>query len=121
MSATMVLGLIGSLIIVAVLLEMLRRHSLREKYAVLWFLVALGVLGVSAFPGSLNWAAEVVGVEVPANLLFFAASMVLLVLTLQHSYELGRLEEKTRTLAEEVALLRLSLEEQGRDRLDPDD
>lgn len=121
MSATMVLGLIGSLIIVAVLLEMLRRHSLREKYAVLWFLVALGVLGVSAFPGALSWAAELVGVEVPANLLFFAASMVLLVLTLQHSYELGRLEEKTRTLAEEVALLRLSVEEQGRDRLDQDD
>ena len=41
--------------------------------------------------------------QVPANLLFFLGSLVLLVLTLQHSYELGRLEEKTRTLAEELA------------------
>ena len=31
-------------------------------------------------------------------------------LTLQHSYELGRLEEKTRVLAEEVGLLRLELD-----------
>ena len=46
----------------------------------------------------------------PANLLFFVASLVLLILTLQHSYELGRVEERTRTLAEEVALLRLELE-----------
>ena len=38
------------------------------------------------------------------------ASVVLLMLTLQHSYELGRLEERTRTLAEEVGLLRLELE-----------
>ena len=36
--------------------------------------------------------------------------MVLLLLSLQHSYELGRLEERTRTLAEEVALLNLRLE-----------
>ena len=35
---------------------------------------------------------------------------MLLILTLQHSYELGRLEERTRTLAEEVALLRLELD-----------
>ena len=36
-------------------------------------------------------------------------------LTLQHSYELGRLEEKTRVLAEEVGLLRLELDLQRRD------
>ena len=40
--------------------------------------------------------------EVPANLLFFIASSFLLAMSLQHSYELGRLEE-TRTLAEEIA------------------
>jgi hypothetical protein len=42
--------------------------------------------------------------------MFFLASVVLLLLSLQHSYELGRLEERTRTLAEEVGLLRLELE-----------
>ena len=47
----------------------------------------------------------------PSNLLFFPASMLLLVISIQLSYELGRLEERTRTLAEEVALLRLRLEQ----------
>jgi hypothetical protein len=46
---------------------------------------------------------------VPANLLFFVASMLLLAVSVQHSSELGRLEERTRTLAEEVGLLRLEL------------
>jgi hypothetical protein len=36
--------------------------------------------------------------------------MLLLVLTIQLSYEIGRLEDRTRTLAEEVALLRLQQE-----------
>lgn len=113
MSATVVLGVLGSATILVVLFELLRRRHLREKYALLWFCVALGAMLLTIFPGLLTWAAELVGVAVPANLLFFLASMVLLVLTLQHSYELGRLEDKTRTLAEEVALLRLDLEQAG--------
>lgn len=109
MSSTVILGVVGSATVLLALFELMRRHRLREKYAVLWFFVALGVLMLAIFPGLLTGAADLVGVEVPVNLLFFLASIVLLVLTLQHSHELGRLEEKTRTLAEEVALLRLEL------------
>lgn len=111
MSSTVVLGLLGSLLIIVVLFEMLRRQTLREKYAVLWFLIALGCLAIAAFPPLLFGAADLLGVQVPANLLFFVASMVLLVLTLQHSYELGRLEEKTRTLAEDLAIVRMELDQ----------
>ena len=46
--------------------------------------------------------------SIPANLLFFVASMVLLGVSVHHSYELGRLEERTRILAEEVAMLRVT-------------
>ena len=37
--------------------------------------------------------------------------MLLLLLSIQFSYEIGRLEDRTRTLAEEVALLNLRLEQ----------
>jgi hypothetical protein len=57
-----------------------------------------------------------VGVTVPANLLFFAASMLLLVVSVQHSSELGRLEERSRTLAEEVALLQMEVTALREDR-----
>lgn len=119
MSPSVILGVVGSVTVLVALFEMLRRHRLREKYAVLWFFVALGVLTLAIFPGLLSGAAELVGVALPVNLLFFVASLVLLMLTLQHSYELGRLEEKTRTLAEEVALLRLEVEREREDELRP--
>jgi len=112
MKATDILGLAGAGTVLLVMFEMLRRHRLREKYAVLWCVVAVAVVAVALVPGLLQGMADVVGVEVPANLLFFLASMVLLLLSVQLSYELGRLEEKTRTLAEEVALLRLEVEQQ---------
>ena len=89
---------------------MLRRQRLREKYAVLWFFVALSALVVAFVPGVLTGIADLIGVEVPANLLFFAASMVLMLMSLQHSHEVSRLEDRSRTLAEEVALLRMEVE-----------
>lgn len=110
MNPQVVLGLLGSGITLVLLFELLRRRRLREKYAVMWVLLALAAIVFGLFPGVLSWSADLVGVEVPANLLFFLGSMALLLMTLQHSQELSRLEERTRTLAEQIALLRLELE-----------
>jgi hypothetical protein len=110
MRANFILGLVGSIVTLVLLFEMMRRRRLREKYAVFWAIVALFALIVVIFPGVLVWASNLVGVQVPSNLLFFLASMVLLVISIQHSHELGRLEERSRTLAEEVALLRMGQE-----------
>ena len=110
MSANLILGFVGSVVTLVVLFELLRRKHLREKYAITWVVVALTTLLVAAFPSILFWFSNLIGVAVPSNLLFFIASMVLLVISVHHSYELGRLEDRTRALAEEIALLRLELE-----------
>jgi hypothetical protein len=109
MRGDLMLGLVGSVTTLVVLFEMLRRRQLREKYALLWGTVALGTIVLAVVPSVLTWAANAVGVEVPSNLLFFLASMLLLLVSIQHSFELGRIEERNRTLAEEVALLRLEV------------
>ena len=110
MRATLTLGVVGSVLTLVLLFELLRRKHLREKYAVFWAIVAVMTLVVAAFPQSLFWLSNVLGVAVPANLLFFIASMVLLAVSVQHSHELGRLEERTRSLAEEIALLEMRLD-----------
>ena len=121
MKANLILGLVGSLGTLVFLFEMLRRRHLREKYAVLWGVVAMVSLLIAIFPSILTGLSELVGVEVPANLLFFLASLLLLLTSIQHSVELGRLEERTRTLAEEIALLRLdwSSRADANDGVDP--
>jgi len=108
--ATYILGFVGSVTTLLLLFELLRRRRLREKYAVFWVVVALLTLVVAIFPSTLAAVADLVGVSVPSNLLFFVASMLLLGVSIHHSYELGRLEERTRTLAEEIALMRLELD-----------
>jgi hypothetical protein len=110
MSSTVMLGLIGSCVTLGLLFEMLRRRQLREKYAVFWVVVAVCTLVIAIFPSLLARASNALGVAVPSNLLFFVASMVLFVVSVQHSSELGRLEERNRTLAEELGLLKVRLE-----------
>lgn len=96
---------------------LLRTRRLREKYAVTWIVVGVGVSVFAAFPSTVEALARAVGVQTPSNLLFAIALIVLLLVCIQLSAEITSLEEETRTLAEEVALLRLDVE---RALLDPD-
>lgn len=103
MTAT-VLAIVTSVITLIFIIDLLRRGVLKEKYAVLWLGVAGTALILAIFPGILEWITATIGVEVPANLLFFATIVVLVLVSVQLSYELSRHEAQIRRLAEEVAL-----------------
>jgi hypothetical protein len=84
---------------------LLRRGVLREKYAVLWLLVSGLALVLAVIPGALRGLSEVLGIETPSNLLFFVTVVLLVLVSVQLSYELSRHEMRIRRVAEEIALL----------------
>ncbi len=90
---------------------LLRSQRLREKYSVIWVVLVLGLVLLGFVPQVTQWLARLTGVTTPINLVFILASLALLVVCIQLSLELSRLEETTRTVAEEVALLRLEVEQ----------
>jgi hypothetical protein len=108
-----IVALIGSVLILFGILELLRRRQLSEKYAVLWLVVGVLLLIVTIFPGLLSTISTAAGVEVPSNLLFFTAIVFLIGVALHLSWELSRLEDETRKLAEDLAILRLDVEQQA--------
>lgn len=99
-----------ALAIVALVVELVRRKKLREKYAALWLIVGVATLVLAAFPRLLNIVAEYVGVQIPSNLLFAMSILMLLGVCLHLSWEISVVEDETRTLAEEVAILRAQVE-----------
>lgn len=99
-----------ALTIVGVVFEMLRRKKLREKYAALWLIVGVGTLVLAAFPRLLTIVTELAGVQLPSNLLFIISILLLLGVCLHLSWEISVVEDETRTLAEEVAILRVMVE-----------
>jgi hypothetical protein len=95
------------------LMRMLRRRQLRGKYTLLWMFVGLAVLVLAAFPSLLDRAARWLRVYDSPNLLFLLAIAFLLLVCVYFSWELSRLEERSRILAEELALLRSESVEAG--------
>lgn len=100
-----IFGIALALIILAIVIWMLLTRKLREKYAVMWLVIGLAVLILGVFPQLLLWMTDVLGVEVPANLLFSLAIVLLLGVALHLSWELSQNEDESRRLAEEVAIL----------------
>lgn len=104
------LGIAFALAVLAVILILLLRRQLREKYAVLWLVIGLGTLFLAIFPGLLFGLSELLGVQVASNLLFSLSLALLIAVTLHLSWELSTSEEEVRRVAEEVAILRAEVE-----------
>ncbi|WP_037575540.1 DUF2304 domain-containing protein [Phaeacidiphilus oryzae] len=106
-----VLTSVTSVVIVLCILELLRRQQLREKYAVVWLLIGLAVMPLGFDPSLLDSVAGAMGVASGASLVLFSGFVLILLVSLHLSWETSRLEAETRSLAEEVALLRTELAE----------
>lgn len=114
-----IVGVILGAVLIAVILWMLLTRRLREKYAVMWLVLGMVLLLLGVFPGLLGAATKLLGVELPANLLFAASLVVLLGVTLHLSWELSQNEEETRRLAEEIAILSARIDSIERDASAP--
>ncbi|MET7421926.1 DUF2304 domain-containing protein [Dactylosporangium sp. NPDC005555] len=91
------------------MLELLRRRQLQEKYAILWLVVSIVILPMAFFPFLTDNLAEALGIASGVSLVLFLGIVFLLMVTVHLSWEVSRLEEETRTLAEDLALLRSEL------------
>ena len=123
--AARILVLVVAAIILLFILRLVGQRKLRSKYALLWLLIGVITVPIAAFPGISDQVADWLGVESTPALLLMMASAVLLLIAIQYSWELSRLEVRSRRLAEEVALLGTRLDEaigaSGRpDERDPD-
>ncbi|MBN2177352.1 MAG: DUF2304 domain-containing protein [Demequinaceae bacterium] len=108
-----------AVLVLFVVIHLLRRRRLRERHAIWWMVAALLALLAGVFPGAVVRVSSFLGIEVPLNLLFFTSIAILFLINLQHASELTSLEEKTRILAERVALLEMGRPEESSDPKGP--
>jgi hypothetical protein len=106
-----ILGVGLALLILAIVIWMLLTRALREKYAVMWLIIAVAVLLLGLFPQLLTTLTDLLGVQLPSNLLFALAIVLLLGVALHLSWELSQAENEIRRLAEEAALAGTAIEQ----------
>jgi hypothetical protein len=102
-----VLVLLVTLSSILFMLRLLRRHGLPARYALLWISIGSVLVALAASPAALDRVSEWVGISYPPATFFLGAITMLFLIVLHFSWELSRLEDRTRSLAEEIAILRI--------------
>jgi hypothetical protein len=101
-----IVGVIASLVLILVVLELIRGRRLKERYALLWLATGIALLVLSAWRGGLNTIAGWLGVTgYPPAVLFAVATLFIFLVLLHYSTVISKLTDENVELAQRIALL----------------
>jgi hypothetical protein len=107
---------VGVVFVLAAIIELIRRHRLQERYALLWIVTGTVMLVLAVWRQGLHAFADLIGVAYPPSALFMVAGLFVFVVLLHFSTVLSRLSDQNKTLAQKVALLEEQLREKDERR-----
>jgi hypothetical protein len=102
-------SIVAATVLLFVVLELVRRRRLLERYALLWLLSGVVLLGLAIWRGLLEKISTAIGVVYPPNALFFVAFAFILVLLLHFSAAVSRLSDQSKVLAQRQAIIEQQL------------
>ncbi len=105
-----IFAIVVSVLLIGVIMLLIRRRKLREEYAILWLLTAVGVVGLVVNYGALVYITELIGAVAPTTTLFIFALIFLLTLAIHFSIKISRQADQIKDLTQEIGLLRLEIE-----------
>jgi hypothetical protein len=103
-SQTRIVAAVLAIFFMLLILDLIRRDRLQERYSVIWFVAGLGMLAGAAFPGLLELVAEAMGVRNTNVALFSIVLLLLLGLALNFSVIMSRQAAQITRLAQERAI-----------------
>jgi hypothetical protein len=106
-----------AILFMLLILDMIRRDRLQERYSVIWFVAGLAMLAGAAFPGLLKFVADLMGVRDTNVALFSIVLLLLLGLALNFSVIMSRQAAQITRLAQERAIER-AREQEAREALE---
>lgn len=106
-----IIAIVISAGLLLLILELVRRRRLMERYALLWLFSSLLLLVLSVWSGLLNTLASAFGVSYPPSALFAVAFGVVLVLLIHFSLAVSRLSDQNKVLAQRIGLMQQQLDE----------
>jgi hypothetical protein len=100
-----IVAIAGSLLVLAFVIELVRRRRLKEEYSLLWIVTGVVLLVLSAWFELLRFITDALGAIAPASTLFFFGLAFVILMLLHFSVRVSELERRVIGLAQELALL----------------
>jgi len=105
---TRILAVAGSLFVLGLIVELVRRRQLKEEYSLLWILTALVLLVFALWYELLLKVTDLIGAVLPSSTLFFFGLVFVLLMLLHFSVRVSMLERRITALVQEIGLLTIS-------------
>jgi hypothetical protein len=105
-----ILAIVGSVLLLAFVLELIRRKRLREEFSILWLAMGLIFLFLSIFRGLLDKVSYAIGISYPPAALFLILIIGLALILMHFSVVISELKETQKKLVQEIGLLRAERE-----------
>ena len=99
-----------SVSIMVIVIELIRRSHLKERYSLIWLTTALVLIVFSLWRPLLDMMALKIGIYYPPSFLFLLAILFLLALLLHFSMIISSLSDNNKRLAQEIGVLKIRLE-----------
>jgi hypothetical protein len=94
----------GLLLLLAVIINMVRRRRLELKYVLAWLLADLALIFFALFPQTMMGMAQLLGIYSPVNMIFFLGFVFLALIIFSLTVALSRATANQRRLAQYAAL-----------------
>jgi hypothetical protein len=111
MQIVQIFSLVISFAFLIVLIDLIRRGLLKEKYSILWLASVFAIIVLSLWKDLMDRVAAFAGVAYGPSLLFLVAFACVLLILLHYSVVISILTERSKTLAQEIALLKAALKD----------
>ena len=109
MDFVQVISIAASVFIFVVVIELIRRNHLKERYSLIWLTAAIFLMVFSIWRKLLDFIALRMGIYYPPSFLFLLAIAFLLILLLHFSMIVSSLSENNKRLAQEIGILKTRL------------
>ena len=107
---------LGSLLTVVFVLGRIRRAKIQIEDSIFWFAFSGLLLLLSIFPELAYWAARILGVQAPINVVYLAIIFLLILKVFFMSLRISQMDSKLKILTQKVALNEEKIERTHQDR-----
>ena len=94
----------GAVLTMLYFLYKIRKNRLQIEYAISWSLFSVLLVVLGAFPGLVSWAADLIGVQSPANLLYLGVIFILILKQFTTTIKLSKMDRQITELTQYIAL-----------------
>jgi hypothetical protein len=109
-----IFAIAASILIMALVVELVRRRKLREEYSWLWLVTGALIILLVIWYDFLVFLTHLIGAIAPTTTLFIFGLLFLMVISLHYSIQISKLSCQVKEMAQELTLLKGQIEESMR-------